>query len=108
MNETLNELICNALKRNEAKVLKSAIFWVINMSKDLSKSRKPKGRKSVAPYIHYSCNTFCRCTPICQYVQERKRRVLRQDCSFCANISLSEKKIKPICLRLFDHTNEMK
>ena len=78
------------------------------MSKDLSKSRKPKGRKSVAPYIHYSCNTFCRCTPICQYVQERKRRVLRQNCSFCADISLAEKKIKPICLRLFDHTNEMK
>ena len=54
----------------EAKVLKSAKFWVITLSKDLSKNRKPKGRKSVALYTHYSCNSFCRCTPICQYVQE--------------------------------------
>ena len=73
------------------------------MSKDLSESRKPKGRKSVAQYIHYSCNTFCRCTPICQYVQEGTKRVLRQDCSFCANISSLQNVFKPICLRLFDH-----
>ena len=80
---------------NEAKVLKSAKFWVITMSKDLSKSRKPEGRKSAAPYIHYSCNSFCRCTPICQYVQEGTKRVLRQDCSLCANISSLEFFLSP-------------
>ena len=61
-------------KEKETKVLKSAKFWVITMSKDLSESRKPKGRKSVAQYIHYSCNTFCRCTPICQYCTGRNKK----------------------------------